>query len=259
MRILGRVLGVWVGVAVSGAQAFSASGDVYRAGVLQVQEMKSKIMLSSSGGPHDRPNTGRNYIMARGCPGRILVFSSNGNEGKKTSNSTGSRAFVFLPCTSEPTLEKRADDRIVMKMGSGHEVVFSPVTGRIESISGATFEEKPVPTMKNEGGIRIKPTSGMIIDGGWLMGENPFSKMNRSSTLLGPKGASCAVSNSKFLQITGTKYDREYQFIGKGSNQVLKRNLKSACPKMNFYPWDLLEAQRSASPAQAASRVDAAK
>jgi hypothetical protein len=130
--------------------------------------------------------------------GLLLVFNSLGPG--PLSRTTGSRAYFLFPRREQPSFERMTTDDFSVRTASGAIAVIDSETGRLESINGTRFHEDPSVNARNQGGLEIESYDGVLLDCGWLLGEAPYSKRNRTSVFRDAAGRRCQVGNTEIFE-----------------------------------------------------------
>ena len=158
-----------------------------------------------------------------------MVFNSF-DAGEDESSSAGSRGFFLFPQVEEyPDYSVEANNDLVIKMISGHELRLSGKDFSVVSLSSAVIKEKPI-SSDNNGGIEIKLLKGFWLDAGFKLGGtrlgNPRNKTTVKSAL---SEKTCSVVNRSFLN-----YDSDGDFSMKLTGSAFTQFLQKKCPQLKL-------------------------
>jgi hypothetical protein len=109
-------------------------------------------------------------------------------------------------------------------MGDGGEVVFDPATSQIKSLSKGDATVSPRIDPADRGGVEITSYAGLMLDGGFRMGESPAGRPNADATFRDAQGHLCTVKNSELF--TYANGDHAFKY----TDAQLKTWLATRCP-----------------------------
>ena len=160
--------------------------------------------------------------------GYFMVFNSFAGEDESTS--AGSRSFFLFPQVEEyPDYSVEANNDLIIKMISGHELRLSGKDFSVVSLSSALIKEKPI-SPDNNGGIEIKLLKGFWLDAGFKLGGTRLGNPRNKTTV---KSASsektCSIVNRSFLN-----YDSDGDFSMKLTGLAFIQFLQKKCPQLKL-------------------------
>jgi len=161
--------------------------------------------------------------------GLFLIFNSYGNGD--IDKTTAAREYRFFPrITTELTYSHdAATNRLSVTHPSGKVFVFDSQKAVLISISGADVQQDYSVNPQNKGGIEISVNEGLMLDGGFAMGESPSQNPKSKIAFKDRQGQKCQVFNGDFY-----RYDSDGDVFFKYDDAQLKSVLKQRCPLLNF-------------------------
>jgi hypothetical protein len=157
-----------------------------------------------------------------------MVFNSLDENGE---DETGSRVYYFFPRSSVPSLQDLGDSVQITLADQVSRITFKKAEGYIDSYShGSVIEDRNV-NSRNQGGVQITARDALILDAGWMRGNDPTSDPKRRSIFYDGQGNACRVVNDEIFTYYGAK-DVKFKF----TDAQLKTYLARKCPtlKINF-------------------------
>ena len=196
-------------------------------GKIDVMQLKMKggkcaVMVKPSSTRQDKH---RSYSVFSN--GAFVVFNSTGSGS--VSSSTGARAYFFFPRKERPSFEEMTTGEIAVRTVAGQIIRFSPVSGKISSMTGAAYSEDPSISLRNRGGVEIKSCDCLWLDTGWQKGEVAYSNPSGSSTFRDRSGSACAVKNREIFDHAGGEAVLKYE-----TSDRLQAFLSKRCPKLDI-------------------------
>ncbi|WP_295903498.1 hypothetical protein [uncultured Bdellovibrio sp.] len=161
--------------------------------------------------------------------GLFMVFNSFGPGDE--SQTTAAREFFMFPRVNDSFSYKWDDNARELEVThvTGDKFVFDTKKARLKSISRANITVADYVEPGNRGGIEISNYQGLLMDGGFKVGNSPTSNANGKSTFKDSLGKSCAVRNSEVFKYFGSG-DVMFKFDDKG----LAAFLKNRCSQLKF-------------------------
>lgn len=136
----------------------------------------------------------RDYLLS--SDGLLMIFNSF--EPNETPKSTGAREFYFFPKDFSGYQWEVEGSYLKVKGFHGLELTFSLETAQVETLTGAQLKVSPEVVATNMGGVEILSfDKGLFLDAGFLLGESPSSKTQRSSAWRNSKNQECQIRNSE--------------------------------------------------------------
>ncbi len=159
--------------------------------------------------------------------GMLMVFNSYGDGEDTNSNLTSAREFYFFPRTGAMALEMdKTAGTVSVVMSDGGRVHIDPATAQIQSLERGSVTVSPRVDPVDRGGVEIVSYAGLMLDGGFRMGESPTGRPNADSTFRDAQGHLCAVKNNELFAYAGG--DHSFKF----SDAQLKAWLRTRCPNL---------------------------
>lgn len=160
--------------------------------------------------------------------GLLMVFSSYGDGEDDNPNLTSAREFRFFPRTGHLILHMNASARTVeVVMADGASISIDPATAQIRSLDRGSVTVSPRVDPAERGGVEITSYAGLMLDGGFRMGESPAGKPENDATFRDAQGHTCAVKNKELF--TYANGDHDFKF----TDAQLKAFLARRCPAIN--------------------------
>jgi len=139
-------------------------------------------------------------------PSRILSFGSNGammifsQFGRNVSRESGAQLYFLFPRSqSVPAVNVLSDtNEVAVRTAAGAVIRFSLDSGEISRTSpDLAIDQSSAITESNRGGIAITSWSGILLNVGFSMREQPYYRRpNGVATFSDSSGAVCRVRNS---------------------------------------------------------------
>ncbi len=160
--------------------------------------------------------------------GLLMVFSSYGDGEDSNPNLTSAREFRFFPRTGKPTLHMNAAARTVeVVMADGGTISIDPATAQIRSLDRGSVTVSPRVDPAERGGVEITSYAGLMLDGGFRMGESPAGRPEATATFRDAQGHTCAVKNKELFAYANGDHDFKFD------DAQLKAWLATRCPAIN--------------------------
>jgi len=160
--------------------------------------------------------------------GTFMVFNGYGNGSP--SSDTGARVFRFFPrLNNRLEIFQDKDGKPVVRLPSGSDVTFDTRTGKIESFTNVTFVEDFAINRANKGGIEITHFNGLLLDFGFMMGNDPITVSTRKALFTSSGGNKCQVRNDDVIEYNPSDKNWDYPFRY-DTDQKLKDFLDVKCP-----------------------------
>lgn len=161
--------------------------------------------------------------------GLFMIFNSYGPGDE--SKTTAAREYRFFP-RGKVDLSYNYDaaaKQINVTTPSGKVFVFNSQKGILVSVSGSTISQDYTVTPNNRGGIEFTANDGLMLDGGFTVGQSPSQNPKSKITFKDSKGQQCQVANGDVL-----RYTSDGDVIFRYDDAQLKSVLQNRCPKLNF-------------------------
>jgi hypothetical protein len=159
--------------------------------------------------------------------GLFMVFNSYGPGPE--SQTTAAREFYFFP-RDKAVLGYQYDaatKQLAVTNTNGKVFVFDTNKAVLVSISGSTIKQDYEIKPDNGGGIEITANDGLLMDGGFQMGQSPSQDPKDKLTFKDPRGNSCEMKNSEIY-----RYTSDSDVIFKYTDVQLNAFLKKRCPNL---------------------------
>ena len=156
--------------------------------------------------------------------GLLMVFSSYGDGADDNPNLTSAREFRFFPRSAIALHMDEAAGTVSVTMGDGGEVRIDPATAQIRSLDKGLVTVSPRIDPGERGGVEITSYAGLMLDGGFRMGESPAGRPNADATFRDAHGHLCTVKNRELF--TYANGDHAFKF----TDAQLKVWLATRCP-----------------------------
>ncbi|RYZ84072.1 MAG: hypothetical protein EOP06_18775, partial [Proteobacteria bacterium] len=129
--------------------------------------------------------------------GLFMVFNSYGNGSD--SQSTSAREFYFFPrAVSDLKYEFDAkNNRLMVTAASGKRFYFNTIKAILTDVSGSMLQQDYSMEPKNRGGVEFPQNDGLIMDGGFKIGQSPSQYPKEKVTFRDPTGNTCDLTNSE--------------------------------------------------------------
>ncbi len=171
----------------------------------------------------------RSYVFS--SKGSLLVFNSFG-EGPDENEVTGAKEFYFFPRLNKNQFFEwvKTEKNEFLSIQTNHyfNILINARSGLINSISHAKILIDPEVRPDNQGGVRIKPLTGLIYELPFIKGRAPSSQPKTRGVFTDANGQSCAVKVSELFN-----KDSSGEVYFKMTDYALKQFLKIKCPKLN--------------------------
>lgn len=160
--------------------------------------------------------------------GLLMVFSSYGDGEDDNPNLTSAREFRFFPRLGALTLRmSKAAGTVDVVLANGASISIDPATAQIRSLERGSVTVSPRIDPAERGGVEITSYSGLMLDGGFRMGESPAGKPENDAAFRDGQGHTCTVKNKElFVYANG---DHDFKF----TDAQLKAYLAQRCPAIN--------------------------
>lgn len=158
--------------------------------------------------------------------GLLMVFSSYGDGEDSNPNLTSAREFRFFPRRGAQALRMGAG-AVSVVMADGGTITIDPATAQIRSLDRGSVTVSPRIDPAERGGVEITSYAGLMLDGGFRMGESPAGKPEGAATFRDAQGHTCAVKNKELFAYANG--DQTFKF----SDDQLKAWLARRCPSIN--------------------------
>lgn len=160
--------------------------------------------------------------------GLLMVFSSYGDGEDDNPNLTSAREFRFFPRLGALTLRmSKAAGTVDVVMANGVTLSIEPATAQIRSLERGSVTVSPRVDPAERGGVEITSYAGLVLDGGFRMGESPAGKPENDATFRDAQGHTCTVKNKEIFTYAGGDHDFKY------TDAQLKAWLAARCPAIN--------------------------
>lgn len=159
--------------------------------------------------------------------GLLMVFSSYGDGEDSNPNLTSAREFWFFPRRAALTLnmDKTAGTMSVV-MADGGVLTIDTQTAQPKSLDRGAVTVSPRVDPAERGGVEITSYAGLVLDGGFRMGESPTGRPNADSTFRDAQGHLCAVKNNELFAYANG--DHSFKF----TDAQLSAWLRARCPNL---------------------------
>lgn len=160
--------------------------------------------------------------------GLLMVFSSYGDGEDSNPNLTSAREFRFFPRRGAPALHMSASAGTVsVTMADGGILHIDPATAQIRSLDRGSVTVSSRVDPAERGGVEITSYAGLMLDGGFRMGESPAGRPEAEAAFRDAQGHVCKVKNKElFVYANG---DHDFKF----TDAQLKAWLAARCPSIN--------------------------
>lgn len=159
--------------------------------------------------------------------GLLMVFSSYGDGVDGRSNQTSAREFWFFPRRAAPELRMDpAAGTVSVLMADGGVATFDAATAQLSGLDRGSVSVSPRLDPAERGGVEVSSYAGLVMDGGFRIGESPTMKPEWSSTFRDAQGHLCAVKNREVFSYAGG--DRAFKF----DDASLSAFLRTRCPNL---------------------------
>jgi hypothetical protein len=202
---------------------FSARHGLLHAYRFQTYQGDCFLSVSPNRGPGANY---RSYLFT--AQGILMVFNSIDEEGR---DETGARVFYFFPRGGVPSLQDLGEAIQVTLPDQVSTFSLKKFEGYLDTYSHGTIVEDRKVNSRNQGGVQVIARDTLVLDSGWLKGNDPTSDPKRSSIFYDGQGHSCRLLNNEIFAYKGQK-DVKFKF----TDIQLKSFLSRKCPnlKLNF-------------------------
>jgi hypothetical protein len=162
--------------------------------------------------------------------GFMMVFNSYG-EGN-SSQDTGAREFYFFP-RALPNPSFAWNDgarRLEVTHTTGEKFYFDYDQSQLIGLSNGQVKTASKVLRTNQGGVEILNYKGLILDGGFSMGQSPSTASGVRPFFKDTNGAVCQVKNTDLYKYPGNG-EVVFKFP---EDKGLKTFMASKCPKLVF-------------------------
>lgn len=183
---------VILNIFLSSVMAAACVDEVYSSDkhTLQTMSLDGGKRCTLRVSPRDISKTQRKFILNNN--GLVMVFI---DQPRGTARNTGSHTYHIVPVANEPGFTK--GERPTFKDSSGLEWHHN----RKEWMPhGCEVTVGDAPSLENKGAYKItRCEDRFVIDSGFLRGETAIRQKDRTSTIIGPNGKTCTVTNAKIF------------------------------------------------------------
>jgi hypothetical protein len=159
--------------------------------------------------------------------GLMMVFSSYGDGEDSNPNLTSAREFWFFPRSTPLTLRMdKSAGTVSVTMSDGGTVTIDPATAQPKSLDRGTVTVSPRVDPAERGGIEITSYAGLVLDGGFRMGESPTGRPAADSNFRDAQGHLCTVKNNELFSYANG--DHSFKF----TDAQLSAWLRTRCPNL---------------------------
>jgi len=161
--------------------------------------------------------------------GLFMVFNSYGPGEDK--DKTGAREYRFFPRKNGDMSYKfdSSTHKLVVTAPSGKVFVFDTVKSLLVSLSGTKISQDYKVNPTNKGGVEIVSNDGLLLDGGFSIGQSPSQDPKDKLTFKDAHGHRCQIANGDVHNYTS---DGDVSF--KYDDAQLKSFLQNRCPELQF-------------------------
>jgi len=170
----------------------------------------------------------RDYLISN--EGHLMAFLSFGPGPDQTS--TGAKEFFFFPrkIKSQSFYWDDYDSKLIIKASTPFDFIFRTETSEIEEISQAQVFIDPKISKENDGGIKILPRSGLVLEFPFQLGRAPTSIPSLKGKFIDANSNTCSLRVSDLFKRLTSDGDVEFKF----DDVQLTRYLKTKCPQLRF-------------------------
>lgn len=159
--------------------------------------------------------------------GLMMVFSSYGDGEDSNPNLTSAREFFFFPRRGAPELRMdKSAGTVSVVMADGGVATIDPATAQLAALDRGAVTVSPRVDPAERGGVEVNGYAGLVLDGGFRMGESPTGRPEALSTFRDGTGHLCAVKNKELFTYAGGDHELKFDDAG------LKAFLKTRCPNI---------------------------
>lgn len=158
--------------------------------------------------------------------GLFMVFNSYGRGPSATH--TGARVYHIFPRNQVPDVKVVDDDLFILTSNQNVTFKKNTLTGRWTGSSTGAIREATQIVRNNQGGVEISGQAALILDSGFLMGQD-VRTMDRVSTFKDHLGNTCSVPNVHLFDY-GDSGSIDLKFK---TDAELATFLKSKCPRIS--------------------------
>lgn len=159
--------------------------------------------------------------------GLFLVFNSYGPG--HPSEKVAAREFYMFPVINSAFTYSLSPDgsELEVQHVTGDRFIFDTAKTYLKSISRAEVTVADYVDPKNRGGVEISKYQGLLLDGGFKIGNSPTANPNGRSEFKDSRNKVCSVKNSEIF-----KYRSDGEIIFKFDTTGLAEFLKKRCPQL---------------------------
>lgn len=196
---------------------------------LQVQLLPGKSACYLTVHPRDSYKTliYRDWLFD--SEGIFMVFNSYGPG--EASDKTGAREYRFFPRrTGDMSYHHdAATNKLSVTSASGKVFVFDTKKGVLVSVSGSKMTQDFEVNPHNKGGIEVVSSDGLMMDGGFSIGQSPSQEPQGKLTFKDAQGHQCQLSNADVH-----RYGSDGDVFFKYDDAQLRSFLKQRCPALRY-------------------------
>lgn len=159
--------------------------------------------------------------------GMIMVFTSYGDgpEDKMTS----AREFYIFPRRNQFSFPTINGSRIRLSLMNGTAIEFDGATERVSAYTGGTFTYNPLLDPRVRGGLELRPSSGIIMDGGYRQGSSPSMVPFGVVEFRDGRGNTCSLTNRDVYAYSANG-EPSFKFP---TDAQLRPFLQAQCPSLS--------------------------
>jgi hypothetical protein len=161
--------------------------------------------------------------------GLFMIFNSYGPGDE--SKTTAAREYRFFP-RGQADLSYSHDaatKRLSITTPSGKVFVFDSQKSILVSVSGSTISQDYNVNPNNKGGIEFTANDGLMLDGGFKIGQSPSQNPKDSLKFKDAKGNQCQLANGDVYRYTSSG-----EVMFRYDDAQLKSVLNNRCSNLHF-------------------------
>lgn len=169
--------------------------------------------------------TYRSYLFTN--DGMLMVFNSYGPGS--VQDTTGARTFYLFPrVMAFPKIEVLENGDVLVQTQSQHQFIFNSASFSLSEVSDAVVFEDANISKSNKGGVDLKLKRGLLLDLGFIMGQNPAEIPSRRVFFKDAKNQSCTIRNQEIFNYRDDDVYLDF------SDQEIKTKFRKQCSKLSF-------------------------
>lgn len=158
--------------------------------------------------------------------GFMMVFESYGAGPENTH--TAARDFYMFPWTHEISIEKAANNDVIVHLVNGDTLTIDSETSQLKKSAMGTVIVASQISATDQGGVIFKNYRGLMLNVGFAIGHDPAGDLKSQMTFTDAKGTQCQVIGNELFSLVNNN-----PILTAKNDLGIKAWLKNRCPQIN--------------------------